>query len=100
MYKVQMQCYEDAKLMKVFPEVVRTLYELDVLAEDTILLWYRKGTNPKGRYYFVTLHKNKFIKKILSNIRCNGVLVLLCRQMFVKGLEPFVNWLEEAEEEE
>ncbi|KAL1194903.1 Eukaryotic translation initiation factor 5 [Cardamine amara subsp. amara] len=70
MYKVQMQCYEDAKLMKVFPEVVRSLYELDVLAEDTILLWYRKGSNPKGR------------------------------QTFVKGLEPFVNWLEEAEEEE
>jgi uncharacterized protein (DUF4415 family) len=70
MYKVQMQCYEDAKLMKVFPEVVRSLYELDVLAEDTILHWYRKGTNPKGR------------------------------QTFVKGLEPFVNWLEEAEEEE
>ncbi|KAF8100808.1 hypothetical protein N665_0216s0008 [Sinapis alba] len=28
MYKVQMQCYEDANLMKVFPEVVRSLYEL------------------------------------------------------------------------
>ncbi|XP_010551247.1 PREDICTED: protein krasavietz-like [Tarenaya hassleriana] len=69
-YKVQMQCYEDAKLMKLFPEVVRSLYELDVLAEDTILHWFRKGTNPKGR------------------------------QAFVKGLEPFVNWLEEAEEEE
>lgn len=25
---------------------------------------------------------------------------LHCRQTFVKGLEPFVNWLEEAEEEE
>ncbi|CAH2065568.1 unnamed protein product, partial [Thlaspi arvense] len=70
MYKVQMQCYEDAKLMKVFPEVVRSLYELDVLAEDTILRWYHKGSNTKGR------------------------------QTFVKGLEPFVNWLEEAEEEE
>ncbi|CAH2079542.1 unnamed protein product [Thlaspi arvense] len=70
MYKIQMQCYEDAKLMKVFPEVVRSLYELDVLAEDTILHWFRKGTNSKGR------------------------------QTFVKSLEPFVNWLEEAEEEE
>eukprot|EP00850_Spirogloea_muscicola_P007180 SM000035S13160 [mRNA] locus=s35:797997:800974:- [translate_table: standard] len=70
MYKVQIQCYEDAKLMKLFPEIVRTLYELDVLAEDTVLLWYRKGTNPKGR------------------------------QVFVKSLEPFVNWLEQAEEED
>ncbi|KAG6737663.1 hypothetical protein POTOM_059191 [Populus tomentosa] len=70
LYKVQMQCYEDAKLMKLFPEIVRSLYDQDVLAEDTILHWFRKGTNPKGR------------------------------QTFVKALEPFVNWLEEAEEEE
>ncbi|KAJ4721527.1 basic leucine zipper and W2 domain-containing protein 2-like [Melia azedarach] len=70
LYKVQMQCYEDAKLMKLFPEIVRSLYEQDVLAEDTIMHWFRKGTNPKGR------------------------------QTFVKALEPFVTWLEEAEEEE
>ncbi|KAL6142988.1 hypothetical protein ACLB2K_061263 [Fragaria x ananassa] len=69
-YKVQMQCYEDAKLMKLFTEIVRSLYDQDVLAEDTILHWFRKGTNPKGR------------------------------QTFVKALEPFVKWLEEAEEEE
>ncbi|KAK1294094.1 Pentatricopeptide repeat-containing protein [Acorus calamus] len=50
-YKVQIQCYEDAKLMKLFPEIVRSLYDQDVLAEDTILLWFCKGTNPKGRYF-------------------------------------------------
>ncbi|XBH85049.1 hypothetical protein VPH35_073062 [Triticum aestivum] len=69
-YKVQTQCYEDAKLMKLFPEIIRSLYDQDVLAEDTILLWFRKGSNQKGR------------------------------QSFVKALEPFVKWLEEAEEEE
>ncbi|KAK1409764.1 hypothetical protein QVD17_36293 [Tagetes erecta] len=70
LYKVQVQCYEDTKLMKLFPEIVRSLYDQDVLAEDTILHWFHKGTNPKGR------------------------------QSFVKALEPFVKWLEEAEEEE
>lgn len=50
MYKVQMQCYEDAKLMKLFPEIVKSLYDEDVLAEDTILHWFSKGANPKGRY--------------------------------------------------
>ncbi|CAL0299975.1 unnamed protein product [Lupinus luteus] len=70
MYKVQMQCYEDAKLMKLFPEIIRSLYDQDVLAEDTILHWFQKGTNTKGR------------------------------QNFVKALEPLVKWLEEAEEEE
>ncbi|CAL5363089.1 unnamed protein product [Camellia sinensis] len=49
LYKVQVQCYEDAKLMKLFPDIVRALYDQDVLAEDTILYWFRKGTNPKGR---------------------------------------------------
>ncbi|GMP21786.1 hypothetical protein ACSBR2_006959 [Camellia fascicularis] len=70
LYKVQVQCYEDAKLMKLFPDIVRALYDQDVLAEDTILYWFRKGTNPKGR------------------------------QAFVKSMERFVKWLEEAEEEE
>ncbi|XP_009788167.1 uncharacterized protein LOC107797584 [Nicotiana tabacum] len=69
-YKVQVQCYEDAKLMKLFPEIIRSLYDQDVLAEDTILHWFRKGTNAKGR------------------------------QALVKALDPFVKWLEEAEEEE
>ncbi|KAH7290990.1 hypothetical protein KP509_30G071800 [Ceratopteris richardii] len=69
-YTIQTYCYEDAKLMKLFPEIIRALYEKDVLAEDTILFWFKKGSNPKGR------------------------------QIFVKGLEPFVKWLEEAEEED
>ncbi|GJR74245.1 basic leucine zipper and W2 domain-containing protein 2-like protein [Tanacetum coccineum] len=49
LYKVQVQCYEDTKLMKLFPEIVRSLYDQDVRAEDTILHWLRKGSNPKGR---------------------------------------------------
>ncbi|GJP77349.1 hypothetical protein CLOP_g7758, partial [Closterium sp. NIES-67] len=70
LYHIQMQCYEDAKIQRLFPEFVRTLYDCDVLAEDTIMLWFRKGSNPKGR------------------------------QLFVKALEPFIKWLEEADEEE
>ncbi|KAK3441320.1 hypothetical protein EUGRSUZ_B01418 [Eucalyptus grandis] len=70
MYQVQTQCYEDTKLMKLFPELVRSLYDKDVLDEDTIHRWFRRGSNTKGR------------------------------QTFVKALEPFVKWLEEAEEED
>jgi hypothetical protein len=50
MYKIQIHCYEDAKLMKLFPEIVRALYDQDVLAEDTVLNWFKKGSNPKGRW--------------------------------------------------
>ncbi len=53
-YKIQTHCYEDAKLMKLFPEIVQALYDQDVLAEDTVLTWFRKGTNPKGRYVLQT----------------------------------------------
>ncbi|CAI5515385.1 unnamed protein product [Closterium sp. Naga37s-1] len=70
LYHIQLQCYEDAKIQRLFPEFVRTLYDCDVLAEDTIMLWFRKGSNPKGR------------------------------QLFVKALEPFIKWLEEADEED
>lgn len=49
MYCIQQQCYEDVKIQRAFPEIVRTLYDLDVLAEDTIMLWFQKGTNTKGR---------------------------------------------------
>jgi hypothetical protein len=32
----------DAKLMKLFLEIIRSLHDQDVLAEDTILHWFRK----------------------------------------------------------
>ncbi|XP_060183528.1 uncharacterized protein LOC132613504 isoform X2 [Lycium barbarum] len=63
-YKVQVQCYEDAKLMKLFPEIIRSLYDQDVLAEDTILHWFRKGTNPKGR---IVLWSQIMAGKLLSS---------------------------------
>lgn len=100
MYKVQIQCYEDAKLMKLFPEIIRSLYDQDVLAEDTILHWFRKGTNPKGRCVISWV-------VLLRSVDCGFIIYLVlkenswyCRQTFVKSLEPFIKWLEEAEEEE
>ena len=45
----QVYCYEDSKLLKLFATVVRILYDFDVLGEDTIKLWYKKGTQPKVR---------------------------------------------------
>lgn len=64
-----MQCYEDAKLMKLFPEIVRSLYDQDVLAEDTILHWFRRGTNPKGRYVRMVSQFSS-VARVLVNIGC------------------------------
>jgi hypothetical protein len=49
MYKIQTYCYEDAKLMKLFPEIIRALYDQEVVSEDTILVWFKRGSNLKGR---------------------------------------------------
>ena len=65
-----MYCYEDSKLLKLFQAIVRMLYDADVLGEDTIVWWARKGAHPKGR------------------------------NVFQRDMEPFIKWLEEAEAED
>lgn len=67
---VQVACYEDNRLLKLFTDVVKALYSSDLVAEDTIQHWYKKGSHPKGR------------------------------NVFLKDVEPFIKWLDEAEEEE
>lgn len=67
---VQVYCYEDSKLLKLFSHVVRILYDNDIVGEDTIKFWYKKGSHPKGR------------------------------NVFQRDMEPFIKWLDEAEEEE
>jgi hypothetical protein len=67
---IQVTCYEDSKLQKLFAQIVRILYDADIVGEDAIVFWYKKGSVAKGR------------------------------NVFVKDMEPFIKWLEEAEEEE
>ena len=43
----QVYCYEDSKLLKLFSHVVRILYDNDIVGEDTIKFWYKKGSHPK-----------------------------------------------------
>lgn len=67
---IQVFCYEDNRLLKLFSDIVRVLYDIDILGEDTVMHWYKKGSHPKGR------------------------------NVFLKDIEPFIKWLEEAEEED
>jgi hypothetical protein len=67
---VQAGCYENPKLLKQFGACVRLLYDGDLVAEDAVRWWATKGAGPKGRH------------------------------IFVGDLEPFIKWLDEAEEEE
>mmetsp|Transcript_181 Transcript_181/g.463 ORF Transcript_181/g.463 Transcript_181/m.463 type:complete len:420 (+) Transcript_181:190-1449(+) len=70
MVEIQVDCYEDSHKLKLFSDIIRLLYDCDVIAEDTIHYWNKKGSSSKGR------------------------------NVFQKDLEPFLKWLEEAEEED
>lgn len=66
----QVACYEDSRLLKLFADVVKALYSSDLVGEDAVQHWYKKGSHPKGR------------------------------NVFLKDLEPFIKWLDEASEED
>jgi len=70
MVEIQVHCYEDSQKLKLFGDIIRILYDVDVIAEDTIHYWHKKGSSTKGR------------------------------NVFMKEMEPFMKWLEEAEEED
>jgi len=67
--KVQVYCYEDAKLMKHFRQIIQVLYHEDVVSESAILYWADKGAKTQGK------------------------------TMFLKQIEPFINWLKTVESE-
>jgi len=66
---LQNYCYEDPRLTKMFSKFASLFYKLDILSETAIVYWYNKGASTKGK----------------------GV--------FLQQMEPFINWLNEAEEE-
>jgi len=41
-------CYEDNRLLKLFSDIVKMLYNGDIVGEDTIQHWFR-GQPPQGQ---------------------------------------------------
>lgn len=56
--------------MQIFVDLVKHLYDMDIIAEDTINYWYKKGSVQRGR------------------------------NVFLNDIQPFIKWLEEAEEDD
>ena len=56
--------------LQIFVDLVKQLYNMDVVAEDTINYWYKKGSVQRGR------------------------------NVFLNDIQPFIKWLEEADEDE
>jgi len=64
---VQVYCYEDTRIIKAFPQVLKVLYNTDCISDQAIIYWHQKGSKPQGR------------------------------QHFLKGTEPLVKFLKEQE---
>ncbi|KAJ1719620.1 hypothetical protein LPJ53_005646 [Coemansia erecta] len=50
---VQMYCYSDAKLTKIFGRIVYALYSADVLSDSAIIFWAAKGARAEGKADFI-----------------------------------------------
>ncbi|KAF9461257.1 hypothetical protein BDZ94DRAFT_1221547 [Collybia nuda] len=67
---VQVYCYEDTRIIKAFPQILKVLYNKDCISDQAIIYWHQKGSKPQGR------------------------------QHFLKNTEPLVKFLQEQEETE
>jgi len=68
--KIQEYCYDNMNFIKSFNKIVLLLYKTDVLSEDAILKWYKETHSSRGW------------------------------SVFMDQMKKFVDWLEQAEEEE
>jgi len=67
---VQVYCYEDTRVIKAFPQILKVLYNKDCISDQAIIYWYQKGSKAQGR------------------------------QHFLKATEPLVKFLQEQESED
>ena len=136
--RAQVFCYEDSKLLKLFSDIVRILYDHDVVAEDTIM-WCAGSPPHPGPTRVSRLFRRLGALLITSAFTtlpyvpsCEGRCMLQAsvlaawqsygssarstmsmrrrwykkganpkgRNVFMRDMEPFIKWLEEAEEDE
>jgi len=50
---VQAYCYEDTRVMKAFPQILKVLYNQDCISDQAIIYWHSKGSKPQGRQHFL-----------------------------------------------
>lgn len=52
---MQIHCYEDTRIMKAFPQILKVLYNKDCISDQAIIYWYQKGSKPQGRQHFLKI---------------------------------------------
>jgi len=50
---VQLYCYEDTRIMKAFPQILKVLYNKDCVSDQAIIYWHQKGSKAQGRQHFL-----------------------------------------------
>ncbi|ETW80583.1 hypothetical protein HETIRDRAFT_476260 [Heterobasidion irregulare TC 32-1] len=50
---VQVYCYEDTRIMKAFPQILKVLYNKDCISDQAIIYWHQKGSKAQGRQHFL-----------------------------------------------
>lgn len=52
---IQLHCYADTRMLKSFANILKVLYNADVLSDQAILYWAQKGAKPQGKQHFLKL---------------------------------------------
>ncbi|PCH43438.1 eukaryotic translation initiation factor 5C [Wolfiporia cocos MD-104 SS10] len=50
---VQVYCYEDTRVIKAFPQILKVLYNKDCISDQAIIYWHQKGAKPQGKQHFL-----------------------------------------------
>jgi len=50
---VQVYCYEDTRVIKTFPQILKVLYNKDCVSDQAIIYWFQKGAKPQGKQHFL-----------------------------------------------
>ncbi|WVR06410.1 hypothetical protein IAU60_003441 [Kwoniella sp. DSM 27419] len=50
---VQIYCYTDTRIMKAFVQILKVLYNTDVVSDQAIIYWHHKGAKPNGKQHFI-----------------------------------------------
>ncbi|EKM54281.1 uncharacterized protein PHACADRAFT_258024 [Phanerochaete carnosa HHB-10118-sp] len=50
---VQVYSYEDTRIIKAFPQILKVLYNKDCISDQAIIYWHQKGSKSQGRQHFI-----------------------------------------------
>ncbi|WVF68699.1 hypothetical protein IAT40_003471 [Kwoniella sp. CBS 6097] len=50
---VQVYCYTDTRIIKSFVQILKVLYNADVISDQAIIYWHQKGAKPNGKQHFL-----------------------------------------------